>query len=761
MVLVLAVGTGSAAEAASAGTAQAGTAQAGTAQAPALLACGEGAAQTRPASIILACADDGELAEHLVWSSWTASSAAASGDVTWKACATKCADGKQWDSAAADITLSRPADEPGQGLLFTRLTLDVTGSTPSGFQRQVTFSEVPLPAAVTSPNLAPESQARPALEAAPSGSLSYSHIEGFWQIAGGPTGLESTGAGTYTIPQIAAAITGAESSFLPGIIQPGVDYCGAGADRAGWGLWQITCGNSVPAFGTDFQLLDPWNNAEAAVSKYKADAAAGVNGFDPWSTFLSGAFEQFLQTTSADTNLTNPGEYDQINATPPGTPSSPAPDPGSTSGPPMPGGPPSAAFSTSAGSLLQEQPVTFNGSGSKPGAGTSIKSYSWNFGDGTTASGSKVTHEFVTSAPVTVKLTVTGSNGKTASVTRSYFVLPTDSSASNYITPGGQDQEHVFYESSAGALEQSWYDTSKWNTQPLTGSPTADPVTLNYTGAKNQEHVFFVGSGGAIVQDFYNGSAWINQTLPGKAASGSALGGTNYIFNGHLQQHVFYIGTGGSLAQTWYTGTQWDTQSLPGKPVTGSPIVSSVYITPGGVLQQHVFFIGAGDTLQQSWYTGSEWVNQDLPGKPELGQNSLATSDYLNGSTPQEHVFFIGSGGTLQQSWYTGTAWASQQLPGAPVLSGGLVTSDLSSNQQHVFFIGASDKLEQTWWNGTAWNTQPLPGTGTRVLGTNDYPGASMQQHVFFVAPSNALEQSWWTGKEWVTQALPGAAVTG
>jgi hypothetical protein len=198
------------------------------------MACGEGTAVTRPASIILACADDGELAEHLIWSTWTASQATATGTVTWKACARQCADTKQWKSAGAQVTLTDPVAEPGKGTLFTRLTLNVTGSTPRGFQRRVTFSEAPLPAAVTSPRLAHRLPvSRPALRAAPSGTLGYAQIEGFWLIAGGPDGSE----GGFTQAQIAAAITGAESSFLPGIIQPGVDYCGSGADKAGWGLW--------------------------------------------------------------------------------------------------------------------------------------------------------------------------------------------------------------------------------------------------------------------------------------------------------------------------------------------------------------------------------------------------------------------------------------------------------------------------------------------------------------------------------------------
>lgn len=111
---------------------------------------------------------------------------------------------------------------------------------------------------------------------APSGTLGYAQIEGFWVLAGGSTARH----GGYTGAQIAAAITGTESSFLPGIIQPYVDYCGPGAVRAGWGLWQITCGDSVPQYGSDFQILDPWNNAEAAVAKYDA-----AGGFTPWSTY--------------------------------------------------------------------------------------------------------------------------------------------------------------------------------------------------------------------------------------------------------------------------------------------------------------------------------------------------------------------------------------------------------------------------------------------------------------------------------------------
>jgi hypothetical protein len=560
--------------AASAGAALAGAAQADTAQAqasPALMACGEGAAQTRPASVILACADDGELAEHLVWSSWTASSATASGDVTWKACATRCVDGKQWDSAAAGITLSRPVNEPGQGLLFTRLTLHVTGSTPGGFQRQVTFSEVPLPASVASPSLAPKSQARPGLEAAASGSLGYSQIEGFWQIAGGPTGLESTGAGTYTIPQIAAAITGAESSFLPGIIQPGVDYCGAGADRAGWGLWQITCGNSVPAFGTDFQLLDPWNNAEAAVSKYQADAAAGLNGFDPWSTFLSGAFEQFLQTTSADTNLTDPGEYDQVNSTPPGTPSSPAPDPGSTSGPPMPGGSPPSAPSPLAEDSAGEIVAFVNSSGRL------VNDYylsSWQ-GPGVLPGTPRADSPIVVS-PDGKSVYFIQSNGDVVNdyYTASAWAGPAraggvaKAGSSLAFTPGSSSAgtgPAVAFVDTSGALVNDYHLSSGWaGPGPLPGSPRAGtPLAWNATGTG----VFFIESNGDVATDTHSSSGWAGPARTGgvaKAGSALAYAPGNGTTTG---ANVMFIATSGALVNDYFTASSWHGPGpLPGTP---------------------------------------------------------------------------------------------------------------------------------------------------------------------------------------------------
>jgi len=106
--------------------------------------------------------------------------------------------------------------------------------------------------------------------------LSYSEIKQLWINAGGPGGI---------IAVTAAAITEPESGRKPDAVQKGEPYA-----QTGWGLWQITPGNSVPSAGTDEQLLIPENNAKAAVAKFKA---AG-NSFTPWTTFTSGKYLAFM-----------------------------------------------------------------------------------------------------------------------------------------------------------------------------------------------------------------------------------------------------------------------------------------------------------------------------------------------------------------------------------------------------------------------------------------------------------------------------------
>ena len=110
----------------------------------------------------------------------------------------------------------------------------------------------------------------------PGVSASYRAAEMWWIAAGGPSSQAS----------IAAAIADAESSLNVKAVQQGQPYA-----TTGWGLWQITPGNSVPSVGVDNALLNGLTNAKAAVIKYKA---AG-NSFAPWTTYTSGKYKEFLK----------------------------------------------------------------------------------------------------------------------------------------------------------------------------------------------------------------------------------------------------------------------------------------------------------------------------------------------------------------------------------------------------------------------------------------------------------------------------------
>jgi hypothetical protein len=87
----------------------------------------------------------------------------------------------------------------------------------------------------------------------------------------------------------AVAITMPESGRNATIVQAGQPYA-----TTGWGLWQITPGNSVPQFGTDEQLLHAINNARAGHAKW---AAAG--GFSPWTTYEDGAYAPYMGLAEA------------------------------------------------------------------------------------------------------------------------------------------------------------------------------------------------------------------------------------------------------------------------------------------------------------------------------------------------------------------------------------------------------------------------------------------------------------------------------
>lgn len=117
-------------------------------------------------------------------------------------------------------------------------------------------------------------------------AYSFAQLEAFAIQGGFPSSLAPT----------MAAIALAESSGN-NVVQQGQPY-----STTGWGLWQITPGNSVPSVGTDQALLNPVANAQAAWAKYQGQ------GLGAWTTYTSGAYKQFMQGNVTPANDGSTGD---------------------------------------------------------------------------------------------------------------------------------------------------------------------------------------------------------------------------------------------------------------------------------------------------------------------------------------------------------------------------------------------------------------------------------------------------------------------
>lgn len=102
-------------------------------------------------------------------------------------------------------------------------------------------------------------------------TYSYSQLESLWEQAGGSS----------TLAPVMAAIALAESSGNPQAENP------SGAS----GLWQVMVPeNNQYIPGGSSNVFNPQDNASAAVAIEKAQ------GLSAWTTYTSGAYEQFLQS---------------------------------------------------------------------------------------------------------------------------------------------------------------------------------------------------------------------------------------------------------------------------------------------------------------------------------------------------------------------------------------------------------------------------------------------------------------------------------
>lgn len=146
----------------------------------------------------------------------------------------------------------------------------------------------------------------------------------------------------YTDEQLAgflrrAGVGAADAAYLVAIAHPesgasNVIQQGQPYSTTGWGIWQITPGNSEPSIGVNNALLNPETNARAAAAKLKSQ------GLNAWTTFTGGLYKPYFpaaQSATAKVYGMSAGQLSQLLAhTGSGGSSGNAPPGGKTGGGP-------------------------------------------------------------------------------------------------------------------------------------------------------------------------------------------------------------------------------------------------------------------------------------------------------------------------------------------------------------------------------------------------------------------------------------------
>jgi PKD repeat protein len=127
--------------------------------------------------------------------------------------------------------------------------------------------------------------------------------------------------------------------------------------------------------------------------------------------------------------------------------------------------PPQASFTFSPASPLVNQWITFDGRGSTDPDGT-IVGYSWNFGDGATATGAQVQKRYSSAGTYTVALTVTDNRGATDTTTRTVTVTAPNQppTASFTFAPTNPDPgQNVVFNAAASSDPDGTITAYAWN----------------------------------------------------------------------------------------------------------------------------------------------------------------------------------------------------------------------------------------------------------------------------------------------------------
>ncbi|WP_192457758.1 PKD domain-containing protein [Musicola keenii] len=156
---------------------------------------------------------------------------------------------------------------------------------------------------------------------------------------------------------------------------------------------------------------------------------------------------------------------------------------------------PSAASSLKADLSYVANQLTLNFDGGASGGGEDIVSYSWIFGDGDTANGTRVAHTYAASGNYTVTLTVTDSTGNNATQTATVYagevrtgfedgmmspMTVCTTQGANFVAPAQVYDEGLNTVGAGGetAIKVKWFQSAYNGTRMTKGAEMCSPINI-------------------------------------------------------------------------------------------------------------------------------------------------------------------------------------------------------------------------------------------------------------------------------------------